>query len=30
LVTFTLDHAKEREIIPAVAKAVVEEFTARK
>jgi beta-lactamase class A len=30
LVTFTVDHAGEREIIPAVAKAVVEEFSARK
>jgi len=30
LVTFTVDHANEREIIPAVAKAVVQEFSARK
>ena len=30
LVTFTMDHASEREIIPAVAKTVLEEFTARK
>jgi len=30
LVTFTVDHAGEREIIPTVAKAVVEEFSARK
>ena len=30
LVTFTTDHANEREIIPAVGKAVIEEFTARK
>ena len=30
LVTFTVDHANEREIIPAVAKAVVEECSARK
>jgi beta-lactamase class A len=30
LVTFTMDHANDREIIPAVAKAVVQEFTARK
>ena len=30
LVTFTMDHAAEREIIPAVAKTVLEEFTARK
>jgi hypothetical protein len=29
-VTFTVDHANEREIIPAVAKAVVQEFSARK
>ena len=29
LVTFTMDHANEREIIPAVAKAVVEEFSTR-
>jgi beta-lactamase class A len=29
LVTFTMDHAGEREIIPAVAKAVVQEFSAR-
>ena len=29
LVTCTMDHANEREFIPAVAKAVVEEFTAR-
>ena len=30
LVTFTMDHANERDIIPAVAKTVLEEFTARK
>jgi beta-lactamase class A len=30
LVIFTMDHASEREIIPAVAKTVLEEFTARK
>jgi len=30
LVTFTMDHAAEREIIPAVAKAVVGEFSAPK
>jgi beta-lactamase class A len=30
LVIFTMDHAGEREIIPAVAKTVLEEFTARK
>jgi len=30
LVTFTLDHANEREIIPTVAKTVLEEFRARK
>jgi hypothetical protein len=30
LVTFTMDHANERDIIPAVAKAVVEAFSARK
>src|ERR1035437_4951858 len=30
LVIFTTDHANEREIIPAVAKTVVEEFSARK
>jgi hypothetical protein len=30
LVTFTMDHAAEREIIPAVAKAVVQEFSAPK
>jgi beta-lactamase class A len=30
LVTFTVDHANERNIIPALAKAVVEEFSARK
>ena len=30
LVTATVDHANEREIIPSVAKAVFEEFTARK
>jgi beta-lactamase class A len=30
LVIFTMDHASEREIIPAVAKAVVEEFSTRK
>jgi hypothetical protein len=29
-VTFTLDHAKEREITPTVARAMVEEFSARK
>ena len=29
LVTFTLDHANEREIIPALAKAVVQEFTTQ-
>ena len=29
LVTFTMDHANEREIIPALAKAVVQEFPAR-
>jgi hypothetical protein len=29
LVTFTTDHANEREIIPAVAKTVVEEFSTR-
>ena len=28
LVTFTVDHASEREIIPAAAKAVVKEFSA--
>jgi hypothetical protein len=28
LVTFTTDHANDREIIPAVAKAVVQAFTA--
>jgi beta-lactamase class A len=30
LVIFTMDHAGEREIIPAVAKTVLEEFTGRK
>ncbi len=30
LVIFTMDHASDREIIPAVAKVVVEEFAARK
>jgi hypothetical protein len=30
LVTFTTAHANDREIIPAVAKAVVQAFTARK
>jgi hypothetical protein len=30
LVTATLDHANEFEIIPAIAKAVVEEFSAPK
>jgi beta-lactamase class A len=29
LVTFTVDHANEREIIPAVAKVVIEEFNQR-
>ena len=29
LVTFTMDHANEREIIPTVAKTVVEDFSAR-
>ena len=29
LVTFTMDHANEREIIPTVAKAVIENFNAR-
>jgi hypothetical protein len=30
LVIFTVDHANEREIIPIVAKAVAEEFSAPK
>ncbi|MGO8926372.1 MAG: serine hydrolase [Limisphaerales bacterium] len=30
LATFTMNHANQREIIPTVAKAVVEEFNARK